>query len=76
MKVLPKGEVMLGGELTDKMQVSFMMRSLLSFLMKFAMSLNPFLHFGFGEDPDVDGKYEFPHLTFPLFRVIDRKSVV
>lgn len=72
MKVLPKGEVMLGGELTDKMQVSFMMRSLLSFLMKFAMSLNPFLHFGFGEDPDVDGKYEFPHLTFPLFRVMDR----
>jgi hypothetical protein len=75
MKTLPKGEVMLGGELTEKMQVSFIMRSLLSFLMKFAMSLNPFLHFSFGEDPKADGKYECPHLTFPLFRVMDRVVV-
>jgi hypothetical protein len=75
MKSLPKGEVMLGGELTDKMQVSFIMRSLLSFIMKFAMSLNPFLHFSFGEDPQSDGRYEFPHLTFPLFRVMDRVVV-
>jgi hypothetical protein len=75
MKTLPKGEVMLGGELTEKMQVSFIMRSLLSFLMKFAMSLNPFLHFSFGEDPQPDGQYECPHLTFPLFRVMDRVVV-
>lgn len=75
MKTLPQGEVMLGGELTDKMQVSFIMRSLLSFIMKFAMSLNPFLHFSFGEDPQPDGRYECPHLTFPLFRVMDRVVV-
>jgi hypothetical protein len=75
MKSLPKGEVMLGGELTDKMQVSFIMRSLLSFIMKFAMSLNPFLHFSFGEDAQSDGRYEYPHLTFPLFRVMDRVVV-
>jgi hypothetical protein len=75
MKVLPKGEVMLGGELFDKMQVSFVTRTLLSFLMKFAMSLNPFLHFGFGDDHKQDGMFEFPHFTFPLFRVMDRVVV-
>ena len=75
MKYLPKGEVMLGGELFDKMQMSFVTRSLLSFLMKFAMSLNPFLHFSFGEEHTPDGMFEFPHLTFPLFRVMDRVVV-
>mmetsp|Transcript_2996 Transcript_2996/g.4552 ORF Transcript_2996/g.4552 Transcript_2996/m.4552 type:complete len:1659 (+) Transcript_2996:117-5093(+) len=75
MKFLPKGEVMLGGELFDKMQISFVTRSLLSFLMKFAMSLNPFLHFGFGEEHRKDGMFEYPHLTFPLFRVMDRVVV-
>jgi hypothetical protein len=75
MKFLPKGDVMLGGELFDKMQMSFVTRSLLSFLMKFAMSLNPFLHFSFGEDHTKDGMFEFPHLTFPLFRVMDRVVV-
>jgi hypothetical protein len=75
MKFVPKGEVILGGELADRMQVSFVTRSLLSFLMKFAMSLNPFLHFGFGDDPKADGRFELPHLTFPLFRVMDRVVV-
>jgi hypothetical protein len=75
MKFVPQGEVILGGELADRMQVSFVTRSLLSFLMKFAMSLNPFLHFGFGDEPKPDGNFELPHLTFPLFRVMDRVVV-
>lgn len=75
MKFVPQGEVILGGELADRMQVSFVTRSLLSFLMKFAMSLNPFLHFGFGDEPKPDGTFEYPHLTFPLFRVMDRVVV-
>jgi hypothetical protein len=48
MKNVPQGEVMLGGELQEKMDISFVTRALLSVITKFCMSLNPFLHFGFG----------------------------
>lgn len=48
MKNVPTGEVMLGGELQDKMDISFVTRALLSMFTKFFMALNPFLHFGFG----------------------------
>jgi hypothetical protein len=48
MKIVPVGEVMLGGELQEKMDLSFMTRALLTMLTKFSMSLNPFLHFSFG----------------------------
>mmetsp|Transcript_19758 Transcript_19758/g.36793 ORF Transcript_19758/g.36793 Transcript_19758/m.36793 type:complete len:1713 (-) Transcript_19758:223-5361(-) len=75
MKNVPQGEVMLGGELQEKMDISFVTRALLSVITKFCMSLNPFLHFGFGETPRDDGMFELPHLTFPLFRVMDRVIV-
>lgn len=48
MKNVPTGEVMLGGELQEKMDISFVTRTLLSMFTKFFMALNPFLHFGFG----------------------------
>ena len=48
MKNVPEGEVMLGGELQEKMDISFVTRAMLSVITKFCMSLNPFLHFGFG----------------------------
>lgn len=43
--------------------------------MKFCMKLVANLRFGFGEEAREDGKYELPHLCFPLYRTMDRVVV-
>jgi hypothetical protein len=75
MLTIPEGVVMLGGELEEKVSLGYVTRALMSILIKFCMNLNKYLDVNLGEDPKDNGKYEVPHLTFPLFRVMDRVVV-
>lgn len=75
MVTIPEGVVMLGGELDEKVSMGYVTRALLSILVKFCMNLNKYLDVNLGDEPCENGKYEVPHLTFPLFRVMDRVVV-
>lgn len=71
-KELPKGVVMMGGELSEKLVLGIVTRTLLSMIMKFGSKLINNMNFGFGEDATPDGNYENPFICFPMYRAMDR----
>jgi len=73
MKTVPEGEIMLGGELSDPMELTFFTKTILKVLTSFARKINPFVHFSFGDEKDkAGGMHELPHLMFPIMKVMDR----
>lgn len=72
MKKLPEGNVMLGGELEEKIEFGLITRTVISILMKFAAKLLPSMRYSLGEAYSADGKYECPQVASPLFRTMDR----
>jgi hypothetical protein len=72
MKQLPTGNVMLGGELQEKIEFGLITRTLISILMKFTAKLLPSMRYSLGEAYKPEGKYECPHIASPLFRTMDR----
>lgn len=72
IKYIPKGIVVVGGELEKKIDIGYFTSILLSTLVSFSMALNSLLKVGFGEDIKENNDYEQPHIVFPLFRVMDR----
>jgi hypothetical protein len=75
MKQLPTGNVMLGGELQEKIEFGLITRTLISILMKFTAKLLPSMRYSLGEAYKPEGKYECPHIASPLFRTMDRVFV-
>ena len=71
-KRLPEGEIYVGAEATDKMEMGFMTRTFAIMALKFARSLVPNLHYSFGEDTSSNEDYEIPHLVGPMFPTLDR----
>jgi len=74
-KEVPKGIVMMGGELPEKLILGVMTRAVISMAMKFCARLIANMSFGFGEDPTPDGNYERPFMSFPMYRAMDRISI-
>lgn len=72
MKQLPTGNVMLGGELQEKVEFGLVTRTLINILMRFTAKLLPSMRYSLGEAYSADGKYECPHIASPLFRTMDR----
>jgi hypothetical protein len=73
-KRLPLGEIVVGGESTNKMDLGIIMRSLCKAVCKFGASIIPDLHYSFG-DPQNKDDYELPHMSAPLFSTMDKVVV-
>ena len=72
MKSVPEGEIMLGGELLQSMELTFFTKAIIKVLTTFAQKINPSAHFSFGTKRNESGTYELPHLMFPIMKVMDR----
>ncbi|CAM9517348.1 unnamed protein product, partial [Hapterophycus canaliculatus] len=73
LKLLPKGEVYMGGELEERPKQGLVTQTLSKIVMSFAKQMVKSLHYSFGERrPSSDPlDVEKPHVTFPLYRVMD-----
>lgn len=67
-KVIPKGRLFMGAEITKKMELGLFTKGLCASILKFGKSVNAYLHHSFG---DKEG-FELPHITGPLWSAVDR----
>ena len=72
-KRLPAGEIYVGSEAVNKMELGFMTRSFSKAMLSFAGSMVKNLHYSFGDPPGKD--YEIPHLVAPMFPTLDKVLV-
>jgi hypothetical protein len=63
---------MMAAELPEKVEFGLVTRTLVNLLMRFCGKLIPNMRYGLGEEYSADGKYEVPHIAFPMFRTMDR----
>lgn len=63
----PRGMMFIGAEISKKMELGMITRSLCRSIMQFARSKLPSLHHSFGDDNNV----EWPHITGPLWSMSD-----
>ncbi len=70
-KRAPIGEVYVGAEVTNKVDLGIITRSLAKAAIKFCGTLVSDLHSSFGDDPETSN-YEMPHLVSPLFPTFDK----
>ena len=73
-KRLPIGEIVVGGESTNKMELGLIMRSVCKAVCNFGSSIINDLHFSFG-DLQSNFDYQLPHMAAPLFTTMDRVIV-
>ncbi|CAN0079411.1 unnamed protein product [Pylaiella littoralis] len=76
LKLLPKGEasdVYMGGELGQRPKQGLVTQTVSKIVMSFAKQMVKSLHYSFGErrPPSDPLDVEKPHVTFPLYRVMD-----
>eukprot|EP00752_Nemacystus_decipiens_P007824 g6989.t1 len=73
LKLLPKGEVYMGGELGERPKQGLVTQTVSKIVMSFAKQMVKSLHYSFGERraPSDPMDAESPHVTFPLYRVMD-----
>lgn len=75
LKYIPKGVVVIGAELDNKLELGYITSLFMSTLVSFSMTMNSLLKIGFGQIPTSKLEHEQPHIVFPLFRVMDRVVV-
>jgi hypothetical protein len=63
----PRGMMYIGAEISKKMELGMITRSLCRSIMQFARSKLPSLHHSFGDDNNT----EWPHITGPLWSMSD-----
>jgi hypothetical protein len=68
---MPQGEIFVGGEATNKMELGMIMRSVCKAVSNFACSIITDLHYSFGDPQNID-EYEIPHMAAPLFTTMDK----
>ncbi|CAM9874990.1 unnamed protein product [Ascophyllum nodosum] len=73
LKSLPKGEVYMGGELEERPKQGLVTQTVSKIVMSFAKQMVRSLHYSFGEKRAVSEPLDAqaPHVTFPLYRVMD-----
>jgi hypothetical protein len=70
-KRMPIGEIFVGGESMNKMELGMIMRSLCKAVCNFGCSIINDLHYSFGDPQHLD-EYEIPHMAAPLFTTMDK----
>jgi hypothetical protein len=68
---MPVGEIYVGADVTNKMELGIITRSFSRAILKFVGTMVNDLHYSFGDFPDVPG-FEKPHLVAPLFPTMDK----
>ena len=70
----PMGEIYVGGESSNKMELGMIMRTICKSVCNFCSTLVTDLHYSFG-DPQNREDYELPHMAAPLFPTMVRYTV-
>lgn len=70
-KIIPKGRLFIGAEITKKMELGLLTRGLCSSILKLGRAVNAHLHHSFGDDRN----FELPHITGPMWSAIDRLNI-
>ncbi len=73
-KQLPEGVLYMGAELTERMHMGLVTKTVAGMILTFARRVLKNLHYSFGDKGDAHSadEIELPHLTFPLSRGMDR----
>lgn len=66
-KTVPPGQLFVGGEITKKMELGMITRSLCKSIMKYVGRINNLIHHSFGDD----SYNELPHIVGPLWSLAD-----
>lgn len=67
LKKVPTGTVYFSCELTKGVKMGMVQRAFVSAAMSFVRSSNPTFHYSIqGQEPNEDGSYERPHMSFPV----------
>lgn len=61
----------MGAEVTNKMELGFLTKSMCNAALKFCGTMVTDLHSSFGDNPSQP-KYQLPHLVAPLFPTLDK----
>lgn len=67
----PSGEIFCGAEVSNKVELGIITRSMARAAIKFCETLVPNLHSSFGDSPDQPD-FEMPHMVSPLFPTFDK----
>ncbi len=70
-KRMPVGEIYVGADVTNKMELGIITRSFSRAVLKFVGTMVNDLHYSFGDFPNESG-FEKPHLVAPLFTTMDK----
>lgn len=70
-KRMPIGEIFVGAESANKMELGLITRSISKAVCNFAGTMVQDLHYSFG-DPPTQPNYQTPHIVAPLFPTLDK----
>jgi hypothetical protein len=70
-KRMPQGEVFVGAESSNKMELGLITRGISKAVCNFCGTLVNDLHFSFGDNPK-DQNYQVPHIVSPIFPTLDK----
>lgn len=70
-KRMPVGEIYVGADVTNKMELGIITRSFSRAVLKFINTMVNDLHYSFGDSPGTSG-FEKPHIVAPLFTTVRR----
>ena len=73
-KRLPMGEIVVGGESSNEMELGMIMRTICKSVCNFAGTFISDLSFSFGDSQKKED-YELPHMSAPLFPTMDKLIV-
>jgi hypothetical protein len=67
----PIGEVFVGAETVQKLELGLLTRSISNAAMRLASTMAQDLHYHFGDSPN-DPNYQLPHVVAPMFTTFDK----
>eukprot|EP01041_Mallomonas_annulata_P006775 gene6775-13729_t len=70
-KRVPTGEIFVGADVTNKIELGIITRSFCRAILSFVGTMAQEIHYSFGDNPNAVN-YEIPHLVAPLFKSMDR----
>lgn len=68
----PAGEIFVGAESSEKMQLGLITRSISKIVCNFCSTIVADLHYSFGDSTKDGSNYQLPHLVAPLFPTLDK----
>jgi hypothetical protein len=68
----PQGEIYVGAEASNKMELGILTRSIGKAAMKFCSTMVDDLHWSYGDTQENNPDYELPHVVAPIFPTLDK----